>query len=120
MTTQLTQAERFFYDRAAYCHGAGETPEQGRIRCARALAAAEEWALDEGYSFEWQQDELDSSEWSDDPEPWPQYVCLMHAPDGPVCDSLGGVDFGRDGSPYGDGYRRVVEAELALEAAPTS
>jgi hypothetical protein len=34
---------------------------------------------------------------------------------GKVVQSLGGVDFGRDGDPWGQPYARVVEAELALE-----
>lgn len=32
-----------------------------------------------------------------------------------VCQSLHGIDFGRDGSPAQDSYGRVVEAELADE-----
>ncbi len=115
----LTTAERFFYKHAGVAYTpAIETEEEGRIRGARALAAAEAWAGREGYSFEWIEDERDSSEWSDDPEPWAQWVCLMHAPDGIICDSLSGIDFGRDGSPWSDPYRRVVEAELAAGEKP--
>jgi hypothetical protein len=35
--------------------------------------------------------------------------------DGKIVQSLCFIDFGRDGSPWGDSYKRVVEAELALE-----
>ena len=30
-------------------------------------------------------------------------------------NNYGAVDFGRDGKPWGDLYRRVVQADLALE-----
>lgn len=102
----------FFYEHAGYCYGAHETPEEGRQRCAEQLAGAELWARLENYTFEWEQDELDSSEWSDEQPVWPTYVCLMRDEAGHVVQSLGGLDFGT--GPYGP-YRRVVEAELALE-----
>lgn len=113
----MNAAERFFYDNAGFSHDpATETVEEGRTRCAKLLAAAEARASAEGYSFEWDVDDLDSSEWSDDPEPWAQWVCVMRDPDGEIIETLCGIDFGRDGSPWGNPYRRVVEAELASQA----
>jgi hypothetical protein len=119
MPAGLSVAERFFWTHAGYSWNSakGETPEQGRERCARNLAAAEGIAQEAGYSFDWQQDDIDSSDWSDDPEPWPQYVCLMRDINGKVVQSLCGIDFGKDASgpfPFGD-YRRVVEAELVAQ-----
>lgn len=118
----LNPAERFFYENAGYSYNANvESAEQGKRRCARELAAAETWARDAGYSFRWEVDPFfDSSEWSDDPEPWAQWMCTMHGDDGEIVQHLGGVDFGRDGSPWGNAYRRVVEAELAHEQQATA
>jgi hypothetical protein len=47
-----------------------------------------------------------------------QWVCCMFDENGELVQSLGGVDFGRDVEPWGPPYRRVVEAELALEEMP--
>lgn len=114
MPKGLTAAERFFWREAGYSYTPGkETPEQGRERCARNLAAAEGIAREAGYTFDWETDSIDSSDWSDERPAWPQYVCLMRDAYGNAVQSLGGVGFGKDASgPYGD-YRRVVEAELA-------
>jgi hypothetical protein len=116
----MNKSETFFYDHAGYSyHPATETPEQGRIYCATQYAKAEAWARDAGLSFAWFQDpEIDSSDFSDEEPAWPLWECLVYNEDGEVIGALGGVDFGRDGSPRGDHYRRVVEAELALEAMP--
>jgi hypothetical protein len=40
---------------------------------------------------------------------------LAYDVDGNVINSLGGVDFGLDGTPHASHYRRVVEAEIALD-----
>ena len=96
---------------------ATETEQQGRIRGARALAKAERQARQMGYSYQWSTDRFsDSSEWSVESPAWDQWVCVLFDSDGNMLDSLGGIDFGRDGEPWGSPYRRVVEAELALEA----
>lgn len=109
----------FFRKHAGYSHNpATETEAQGRARCACNLAAAERYAGDVGLSFEWSVDDIDSSEWSDDPEPWAQWACVCRDMSGAVVASLGGIDFGRDGEPWGDPYRRVIEAELAAEVKP--
>ncbi len=107
----------FFY-RHAGCSWtpAVETREQGRARGASELADAERIAREAGASFAWSIDpETDSSSFSSARPAWPLWQVIMHAPDGEVLTSLGGVDFGRDGEPWGDPYRRVCEAECALE-----
>lgn len=111
----------FFREHAGYAYDPKiETAAQGRARCARALAAAEQWARDEGYSFSWSIDPLASSaDWiadgGRDCDPWAVWQCAMLDPEGDCAASLHGIDFGREGRPYGDPYRRVVEAELAAE-----
>ena len=107
---------QFFLSQAGSSHNPEvETAMQGRIRGARALALSERKARDAGCSFEWQQDDCDSSEWSDEEPAWAQWVCIMRDENGKVLETVGGVDFGRDRDPWMDSYRRVVEAELALE-----
>ena len=109
----MQTAYHFFLKHAGYSYNpATETRAQGRRNTARMLAAAEKSAA--GCSFEWSIDpDIDSSEWSDDPEPWQTWQCIMRDESGRVVNSLHGIDFGRDGEPWGDPYRRVVEAELA-------
>jgi hypothetical protein len=41
----------------------------------------------------------------------PAWIATLYDPQGTLAASLGGID-----APEGDPYRRVVEAELALEA----
>ena len=92
-----------------------ETEKQGRYRGARKLAAAERRASDEGVSFEWSVDpECDSSDWSDE-DPHATWRCLARDASGAVVGSFGGVDFGAGGKPWGDPYRRVIEAEIVLD-----
>ena len=113
--TKQTPAE-FFYENAGVSYDPRkETEEQGRRRGAKSLAKAEKLAHERGYSFHWEQDDITSAEFSDDPNPWAIWRCLVRDESGEVVGSLGGVDFGRDGEPWGDNYRRVVEAELAYE-----
>jgi hypothetical protein len=105
---------RFFYDHAGWAYDPQtETPEQGRTRGARRLAAAERLARYRDLSFRWE-NELG---WIDhvtefdcyDVEPTTCEVCICFDEDGEVLASLGCID---DATPE---YRRVVEAELALE-----
>lgn len=117
---RLSKAEQFFFDNAGASWKPPETQTQGKIRGARALAAAETAARDGGYAFEWRPDpHIDSREFSDSRPYWRLWECLMRDAAGHgVVGSLSGIDFGRDGEPWGDNYRRVVEAELALEYLP--
>jgi hypothetical protein len=55
---QLTADQFFFYQNAGYVYDSKtETPEQGRLRCAKELAAAEAIGQRLGYAFEWEFDE---------------------------------------------------------------
>lgn len=114
---------QFFLKHAGYSFNPQtETPMQGRIRCARALAKAERQARDQGFSYSWSIDpDVDSSDFGDNldngvlGEPWKLWQCAMYNADGRIVASLHAIDFGRDGSPWSDPYKRVVEAELAME-----
>lgn len=113
----MNQAEQFFFDNGGYSYDPKtETAEQGKLHCAERMAKAELEGRNAGLSFQWRQDDRDSSEWSEEKPSWAQYVCVCFGPDGAMLDSLSGVDFGRDGTPESNPYRRVVEAELASEA----
>jgi hypothetical protein len=109
---------QFFYEHAGYGYNPKtETPEEGRMRGAKSLAAAERLASEHGVQFEWYQDGLTNREWTDEGEEYQTWACRMIY-QGETLDALGGVDFGQDGSPWGDNYARVVEAELALQFEP--
>lgn len=101
------QAVEFFHEYAGWSYRPGvETPEQGRRKGAVALARAERWAADSGITFGWQ--------WDHDVAQDTEYEveCLYAVAldtDARVLASLGGIT---DPTPE---YRRVVEAELALE-----
>lgn len=107
----------FFLKHSGYSYDPKtETRMQGRIRCAQMLAKAEQTAKDNGVRFAWSVDsDVDSSDFSDEMPAWQLWECLAYDEDGNVVASLCGIDFGRDGQPYGQPYARVVEAELALE-----
>src|SRR5262245_2374729 len=107
-----TELQKAMYRNAAYV-----SVKAKREKHARDLAQAYEWAIKSGWRFTWEHDELDSSEWSDEKPAWPQWRLRLRDADGAYYDGLGGVDFGRDGSPFsGEGYEyaRVCQAELAL------
>lgn len=108
---------QFFLKHAGWSFDpATQTPMRGRIKCAQTLARAERAACDAGISHEWQIDpDIDSSEWRDDVDPYSTWQCVARDSEGKVIASLCGIDFGPDGSPWGDPYRRVVEAELSAE-----
>ncbi len=109
-------AYHFMLENAGYSHAPNEPKIVGRRRCAKMLAKAEREALQAGIAFHWEIDrDCDSSDFSDE-DPWQLWSCVAYNSDGLCVASLCGIDFGRDGSPWGNSYRRVVEAELALEA----
>lgn len=115
--TTKTSPVSFFFENAGYSYDpATESPDDGRRRCAESLATAEREAHEGGFFYRWSIDELtDSSDFDDDPESWQLWQCAMYNADGRIVNSLHGIDFGRDGEPWGDNYRRVVEAELAVD-----
>ena len=118
MKTAKQQAYLFFLRHAGYSYDPKtQTKQQGRSECARKLAKAERDARALGYTFEWTDDidgcigcDCDSPECDcSTGEPHECLVCLMRDSNGKVVQSLGSVC-----KPSRE-YRRVVEAELALE-----
>ena len=103
----------FFLRNAGYSVKPGETQRQGKARTARELAKAERDARALGYTFEWNDDwSVDHSKEFDcyeDGGPDTCEYCIMRDENGKVVQSLHCID---DATRE---YRRVVEAELALE-----
>ena len=108
----------FFKKNAGYSYGPDETPEQGRIRCARALAKAERDAHDVwNIEFQWQEDIdgcIGCDCGSDDCDcasgaSHETLFCIARSGNTTLA-SLSGIC-----SPTRE-YARVIEAELALEA----
>jgi hypothetical protein len=137
----MTKREQFFFDHAWYSYDlAKETPEQGKERCAKDLAAAEEFAKNLGWEYLWEIEQENPRDVFGEPDPvnGPFYdpenefwqcalfgtmpeVCPLCAGDPCYCycrysakrkvlGSLGMIE-----APTPE-YRRVVEAELASEA----
>lgn len=113
---QLTSDQFFFYQNAGYSYDAKtETPEQGRIRCAKDLAEAETVGQRLGYEFEWDFDECPDLSWMSDEEREQEHevlCCRVVDPENPRYSlaSLCGI------TDADSNYRRVIEAELASEA----
>lgn len=114
------EAVQFFYEHAGYnWQPDTETQEEGRMRCARQMAQAEEWAKEYGYTVEWSDDwwidrEGHQREFDCYDEGGPQTceVAVLINAGGDDVASLGCID---DATPE---YKRVIEAELALEVMP--
>jgi hypothetical protein len=125
---QMTSAIEFFKAHAGFSYGTGETPEQGQLRCAQELARAEAYASEHGWVAEWRDDDERAYCYCDDPNcryhegsdhDWDTLYCVLYRP----CSCNRCSNSHRDilGSLSGimdpdANYRRVVEAELALEA----
>lgn len=113
----------FFYRNAGYsCKTGATVGEQleARLSNAEDLATMEAMAKDRGFRAVWDIDrDMDSSEWSDEVPPWHTWNCTLWDYDengqSALCATLCGIDFGRDGEPWGSDYARVIEAELAAE-----
>jgi len=115
--TAKQAAFNFFLKHAAYSYNpATETKSQGRARTARRLAKAEADAKGLGFTFEWTDDWSCGShieeygEESYPEEPTTCETCICKSFHGEVLASLSCID------DADAAYRRVVEAELALEA----
>ena len=121
MSADLTKQQQFFYDHADYSYAPHtETPEQGRIRCAVDLAAAELWASQSGIAFEWNYDGCTNREWTDEGDEYDTWECQARdVANDALLGYIGCIDLGPDSHPCRDNYARVVEAELALEAMRT-
>jgi hypothetical protein len=112
----INRSIQFFWDNAGFCYNPKtETKDEGRYRSAMQLVQAELEGTHQGFSFVWDVDDIDSSDFSDD-TPHELFYCTCLDYRGDVLSSLGGVDFGPNTQPWSHDYRRVVEAELALEA----
>lgn len=111
--------QKFFYDNAGYSwNPATETQDEGRTRCAVELADAEAKGREAGLSFDWSIDHDADSRDHAKGKRYDLRQCVCYDAEGEAVAYLGAVDFGRNGSPHSDNYRRVVEAELAQEATP--
>lgn len=118
MKTPKQQAYLFFLRNAGYSYDPKtQTKQQGRAATARKLAKVERDARALGYSFEWDEDPegcIGCECGSEDcacctGAAHETESCLMRDTSGKVVQSLGSVcQATRE-------YRRVVEAELALE-----
>lgn len=113
----MTEAERFFYEHAAYAWRAadGQSEEEGHRESARRLAAAEARLKSGPYFIGHEPDE---DPWDGDmPYDGPLWNVDLYS----VADSLAPVMLGSLGSvacEEGDPYMRVVAAELAAEYIP--
>jgi hypothetical protein len=118
MKTAKQQAYLFFLRNAGYSYDPQtQTKQADRSECARKLAKAERDARALGYTFEWEYDsdgcigcDCNSPDCAcSTGESHECLVCLMRDSHGICCQSLGSIC-----EPSRE-YRRVVEAELALE-----
>jgi predicted metal-binding protein len=113
---------QFFLKHAGYSYDPKtETQIQGRRRCARSMAKAEREASEQGYTFKWSDDpdgcigcdcgaeDCDCSTGSEHET----LVCIAVDGTGEYKASLGAIC-----KPSRE-YRRVIEAELALESLDT-
>lgn len=120
----------FFYEHAGHSWTpAKQTEEEGHVETARALALAEARARRTGWAFEWTITNDTARSYAEEiarvtglPAEIPQkggyhrlWHCTARNYDGIVMGSVGCVDFGPRCKPWGSPYRRVVEAELALD-----
>lgn len=123
--TRYARAVQFFYAHAGFGHNPKtETKTQGKRRCARALAKAEAYAYEHDWTYQWGGDSCiggDCGETATCDHPCCQQTeheclwCQLWDADGKqVLASLGSIC-----EPSAE-YKRVVKAELALEAMPDS
>lgn len=121
----MNETVQFFHDNAGWSYDPRrESSEQGRQRCAYALAAAEAWAENMGMRFTWEDDwdvgshreHYGADSAYSDGEPTTCETCIAWKPlpyDGwQDVASLGCIDDATDD------YRRVIAAELAMEVRP--
>lgn len=112
---KMSAAEQFFYDHAGYSYRPEtETRRQGRRRSARRLAEAEAYAKEHGWSVNWADDwDVDHRKEFDCYDNGGPSTCesaVLRDADDHILGSLGCID------DADKNYRRVIEAELALEA----
>jgi hypothetical protein len=110
-------AYHFFLKHAGYSYDPKtETPMQGRIKTAHKLAQAEKYAKNHDWIFEWGDDWDDPKHCDKSNGDGTEYkpktceYCYLYNDVSDVLASLSCID------DADADYRRVVEAELALEA----
>ena len=116
-------ARRFFHAHAGWSHGAGETSEQGRARCARELAIAERDGTARGLVAQWEEDTDADTSWLDT-EDYSQedrdaarfWSCIVRHESGHVLASMHGIHEDTRDSASFRRYQREVRAELFQEA----
>lgn len=107
----------FFYEWAGSSYMPGkETEAEGRLRNAQEHATAEALARGLGFAFNWTIDPNGDSREFAKGKRYDLWECVAYNGDGDAVGALCGIDFGRNEAPWGDPYRRVVEAELAMDA----
>lgn len=118
MNLAANQAEAFFYEHAPFGYDARtETPEQGRVRRARALAAAEKWMGEQSAVFvNWEPDDVEPF---DDEQPAHRLWCLTVEINGRG-EQLSGIELSIESDPDTDRYARVFVAELAEQVQRTA
>lgn len=113
------KAIAFFRKHGGYAKKPGESTHAAKNRMARALARAEAEASARGWRVEWEGDPEGASDFESDvrmgytsreEEPREILGAVLRDEEGHVLSSLWGIE-----DPTRE-YRRVVEAELALEA----
>lgn len=107
---RLAKKVEFFLEHAGYSRSLGESKARARRRAAESLARAEAHAEDSGWEVEWKYDQDEYQLGEGEEAPSEVLVAILRDHDRNVLASLGGI---ADPSPS---YRRLVEAELALEA----
>ena len=106
LIASLCKAEAFFWDND------GNTNPFLRLKAAQKLAEAEDWKERAKCFVEWFEDADADRSWLDEGDSRPLFGCVVWH--GDEHQSLWGIDLGPEGD-LNDPYRRVVEAELALE-----
>src|SRR5690348_2890824 len=112
LSPAISAATKFFYKHAGWGYKSGvETPAQGRRRGAVYLARAEAEAARRGWHVNWEYSE-EPYEMGDAETEMPSEVfdAILYDENDRVIGSLGHI-----GDPSRE-YKRVVEAELAVEA----
>lgn len=109
----MNEAEQFFYDHAGSSYvPAKETLEEGKVRGAKELAAAEQKLKEGPYFVSW---ETDDRPWDGDvPYDGPLWVAILWSVDG-TSTSAPLASLGSIACEEGDPYQRVIEAELMVE-----
>jgi hypothetical protein len=117
--TAHARAVSFFMKHAGSSYMPGkETRAQGKRRGAIKLAKAEAEASARGWTVEWEHEQDPDLSWASEEDRdgiSENLSAVLKDEHGHVLSSLGNITFGYD-SMVNRNYRRVVEAELALEA----